>query len=342
LTSVEAGAAGLAASSPSVPLGHGTVDWTLEVVAALILLKVWTRNTVVVLLDQHSTRAGLDTTADTAGDGALAELGPFADNAVNWARPLLASLGLLKSWALDTTVGNISLNRARAGLDTTTAGHGASVVRAPLTDNAVNWASPLLAGLGLLKIWALDTTVGNISLDRARAGLDTTVAAHGASVVRAPLTDNAVDWASPLLASLGLLKIWAWSTVGSVDASHLTRASLDTAVAGSSASIVLGPLANETVVEIWWAWSVTAAAKAANIWWWYLSAGSLTVEVDVAVVRVGVECRRVQGGSWRTGTTLDIAEKQTNRVPLSSRVHGTQGATEAGWKSSIRADCVAV
>ena len=130
-----------------------------------------------MLHDIAATALRTTTTGLTAGTPS----GPRRDIAVDWARPISATLRPAEHRASNSAEGNRGLNRAATGLGASGAGDGARGPGSPRRDNAVNGASLGVAPLHLSEDWAFLASMCDTDANSTGTSLGATAAGQAAS-----------------------------------------------------------------------------------------------------------------------------------------------------------------
>jgi hypothetical protein len=228
------------------PIGDLAVDGAAVDVAAGCDLDSGARGTAVRSLGEYTACA--DLRAGAASDGAFAPGAPGRDLAIDGARLDVTSFGLSKSWACDATVGIGGEHVARAGVCATTADDGASAVRLPLRDGAVNGAFLHVASVVIVNARAESTTVLRSTEHRAGTVLEGSTTRCAAVAPGRPRGYFAVDRASVDVAwlSFGLMGAGTAAVFGGGSCCTGPLYS-HTATAAHGASSPLTPLADDAV-----------------------------------------------------------------------------------------------
>jgi len=184
----ETAIARLAASAEHRPLGKDTVNWALEVVAILRLLKVRAHSTTKGSFADNGARTSLRSTR-AACLWALRPFRPLSHNTISWAGERIAVLVLRHiRIARNAAIGNRDLNITGAGLRAGAARLRAVPESGPLGEHAVDWASEHVAVLILSQFRiASDTTEGIRNKNVTVTGLNTSTTGLGAHTELGPL-----------------------------------------------------------------------------------------------------------------------------------------------------------
>lgn len=188
-----ASAAGLAASGPTGPSRHDTVDGAGAFVTGLRLASDAATSTAMGGSTSDGARTGL--AARGAGLAALGPGTPGGLDAVDGAGLSVAFAGSAKSSAGLATVGSSHVHTAALGLESGATSLGALVVVGPGTDDAIHRARLFIAVLALRQDLANNATVGGRNNNATAASSVAGTARLGACGPRLPLGKHAVLWA---------------------------------------------------------------------------------------------------------------------------------------------------